>query len=184
MFERFSEFWEKYGFEILIVLSLIFLFLMAIIRRGKSGTWNTSYILPRKLGLQKEPKRDSKGEIECRRVLEQIFNKPFPKIRPDFLRNPVTSDNTYNNNLEIDCYNKELKIGVEYNGIQHHKYTPYFHKTKDAFQNQKYRDHIKRELCQKNGVFLIEVPHTVKIPEIRAFLISKLYSAGYIKDKK
>ena len=34
-------------------------------------------------------KNVSKGEAECRRVLQQIFKKPFNTARPNFLRNPV-----------------------------------------------------------------------------------------------
>jgi hypothetical protein len=39
------------------------------------------------------PPKESKGEIECRRVLKKLFNRPFNKCRPDFLRNPVTGGN-------------------------------------------------------------------------------------------
>jgi hypothetical protein len=85
----------------------------------------------------------------------------------------VTSYNT-DNNLELDCYNEELKIAVEYNGIQHYKYIPFFHKNKEAFQNQKYRDYMKREICEKNGIKLIEVPNTVKIENIESYLREKL----------
>ena len=182
MFEKFCQIWDKHGFEILLGLSVLFLIIMFLFRRGKGGTWNTSLIMTTPSKSSKKPPQESKGEIECRRVLEDIFNRPFPKIRPNFLRNPVTSDGDNFNNLELDCYNDELKLAVEYNGIQHYRYTPYFHKSKDAFQNQKYRDHIKRELCKKNNIFLIEVPNTVKVPDIRTFLISKLSSAGYIKN--
>ena len=74
------------------------------------------------------PPQESKGEKECRKVLENLFNKPFSKSRPDFLRNPVTGGNF---NLELDCYNQELSLAVEYNGIQHYKYVPYFHRNND-----------------------------------------------------
>ena len=120
------------------------------------------------------PPKESKGEVECRRVLEKIFNKPFPKCRPNFLRNTVTSDDYMNNNLELDCYNDELKIAVEYNGIQHYKYLPFFHKTKDSFYNQKYRDEMKRNMCQKNNILLIEVPYTIPVEQIENYIKSNL----------
>lgn len=176
MFNKLEKIWKRYGFEISVGLSILFILILAIIRRGKKGTWNTSYIIPRK--INKTPPRESKGEIECRKVLEEIFRRPFNKERPNILRNPVTSDISFSNNLELDCYNSELKIAVEYNGIQHYKYIPYFHKTKDAFQNQKYRDYIKREICKKNGITLIEVPYTVKIPDIKSYIIEKLKSVN------
>lgn len=112
---------------------------------------------------------ESEGEKECRRVLENMFSKPFPKARPDFLNNSVTSSN-----LELDCYNEEMKLAVEYQGVQHYKYVPYFHPNKEAFMNQKYRDEMKRALCRQNGITLIEVPYTVPVEEIESYLRSQL----------
>jgi hypothetical protein len=118
---------------------------------------------------------ESKGEIECRRFLETIFQVPFPKARPDFLKNPVTG-----NNLEIDCFNPTLKLGVEYNGQQHYYYTSFFHRNVDASTNQKYRDELKRRMCQENGINLIEVPYTIKLNDIGPFLNLKLIQLGYL----
>lgn len=115
--------------------------------------------------------KESRGEMECRRVLEAIFQKPFSKARPDFLRNEVTGG-IYN--LELDCFNSELKIAVEYHGQQHYNFVPYFHRNKDRFINQKYRDVLKRKLCEENGIFLVTVPYTVSVGDIENFLRRKL----------
>lgn len=120
-------------------------------------------------------KGDSKGELECRRFLETIFQVPFPKSRPDFLKNPITGIN-----LEIDCFNPTLQLGVEYNGQQHYSYTSFFHRNVEASLNQKYRDEIKRRLCKENNITLIEVPYTIKLNDIGAFLHLKLKNLGYI----
>jgi len=77
-------------------------------------------------------------------------------------------------NLELDCYNDEMKIAVEYNGEQHYNYIPYFHNNKDAFTNLKYRDEKKRLLCKKNGILLITVPYTVKHRDIETYIIKEL----------
>jgi len=169
--------WQEYGFEILVGLTILFILCVAFFRRGKKGTWSEgirfpetpSYSAPRD---KRKPPQESKGELECRRVLETLFKLPFSKARPDFLRNPVTKDY----NLELDCFNPELKLAVEYNGTQHYNYIPFFHRTKDAFNNQKYRDHMKREICEKNGVVLIEVPYTVKVEDIEEYLLKELKS--------
>ena len=68
-------------------------------------------------------KKYSKGETECRKVLEKLFRKTFPNERPDFMFNSNT-----NHNLELDMYNRDLRLACEYNGIQHSKYIPYFHR--------------------------------------------------------
>ena len=74
-------------------------------------------------------------------------------------------------------YNEELKLALEYNGAQHYKYIPYFHKSKDAFHNQKYRDEIKKYKCKENGIRLIEVPYNVK--DIEEFIERELRKLGY-----
>lgn len=112
-----------------------------------------------------EPNKKSrrwKGEEYCCMALENIVgHKVQRNIRPDFLKNPETC-----RNLELDCFDPETKIAVEYNGIQHYEYPNIFHQSEKIFQDQVYRDTIKNELCQKNGITLITVPYTVdsKIP--------------------
>ena len=113
--------------------------------------------------------RESSGEIECRRVAEKLTGKLFPKTRPNFLKNSVTSAN-----LEIDCYCEELKTGIEYNGEQHYRYIPYFHSSRDAFTNTKYRDDMKKRLCEENNVKLIIVPYTVPVKDIEDYLKDKI----------
>jgi len=175
--------WSTYGFEILLVTCVVFILLFGLYRKvtGKKGTWSGKYYYDGKQynrpRLFNNKPKDSKGEIETKRVLEKIFNKPFDKIRPDFLNNPVTGGM---HNLEIDCYNNDLKLGVEYNGVQHYKFTPFFHKNKESFHNQKYRDELKRRMCKDNGVYLIEVPYTVQHSDIEKFLKQELYKANLL----
>ena len=138
MFDKFKKLWNENGYEITIVLCIIFILLFALFRIGEKGTWSSNYTYDWKKSIKKKgPPKDSKGELECRRVLEKYLKKPFQKSRPDFLCNPVTGGKF---NLELDCFNDSLKLAVEYNGAQHYKYIPFFHKNKEAFLNQKYRD--------------------------------------------
>lgn len=178
MFDNLEKFWEKYGFEIIVGMSVLIILSLSLFRIGKKGTFSDtySYSIFSTPNKPKRVQRDSSGETECRRVLKQIFNRPFNKDRPDFLRNPVTGGNF---NLEIDCFDIEMKLGCEYQGIQHYKYVPYFHKNKESFMNQKYRDDMKRRMCIDNGIKLVEVPYTVKVPDIRNYIIKELRKIGY-----
>ena len=182
--------WNIHGFEILFVVCLIFIGIFAIARIGKKGTWSTSYHYIQRNTKNKQknvkyslsndrpngPPKESKGEKECRRVLRKYFSKPFNNCRPDFLRNPVTGGKY---NLEIDCYDEELRLGVEYSGKQHYEYCSYMHKNKEAFYNQKYRDDMKRRICRDNRVNLIEVSYKVKIEDIERYLYNELVIRGY-----
>lgn len=118
---------------------------------------------------------ESKGETTCRLFLEYYFKKAFPKVRPSFLKNPITSEN-----LELDMYNEELKLACEYHGAQHFHFNEFLHgRSKEKFQNQQYRDLMKRDLCQKQGILLIEVPYTVLEEDIPSFLAEELEKNGF-----
>jgi hypothetical protein len=173
-------------FNVILGFCVVFILLFGLynVLSGKRGSWSScyTYVPPRSLlssdmNFDKKQPKESKGEKECRYVLESVFNRTFNKYRPNFLNNPVTGGE---HNLELDCYNPELKLAVEYNGIQHEKFIPYFHKNKEAFLNQKYRDLLKKKLCEENGIVLITVPHTVKNENIRNYLLKKLQGYGYI----
>lgn len=190
LFKRIEYLWENYGFEGLVLFAFAFIIFYSIYNwiKGRKGTWSHKQYFDYNIGEKKEIKSldnysyssnsfgESKGELECRRVLQHIFKKPFNKARPDFLRNEVTGNNF---NLELDCFNPEYKLAVEYNGIQHYKFTPYFHKSNEHFLNQKYRDFMKRTLCKQAGITLIEVPYTIKHDKIYNFLRLELIKNGF-----
>ena len=184
MFSKINKLWNDYGFELVVGISIALILLLALFKIGKKGTWSSSYSYNNSAPIQSSssrrgPPKDSKGELECRRVLQKLFNKPFNSCRPDFLRNPVTGGNF---NLEIDCYEHGMRLGVEYNGVQHYKYNSFMHQNNRAkFTNQKYRDDMKRRICREKRINLIEVPYTVKINDIEGFLVEKLKMMGYLK---
>ena len=165
-----KDYISEYMLEILVVLSVIAIAVVFLKYRKKRK--RKYYIdIDNLLGIKKKKyiPKESKGERKCREVLEKIFKRPFKKGRPDFLNNDITGEN-----LELDAYNEDLKLAVEYQGRQHTAYIPFFHKNHDTFRTQQYRDYMKRQKCQENGITLIEVPYTVKIDDIEGFLISKI----------
>lgn len=61
--------------------------------------------------------------------------------------------------LEYDCYDPIGKVAIEYQGIQHYQYTPYYHKNGEIdLEKQKKRDIAKQRLAEENGDVLILVP--------------------------
>jgi len=179
------KYWFKDNlFELYVTGAIIILLTMSIYRfiTNQNGKWcppfnfknNFNQINSKIFEKPVEPTTtcESKGESITRHYLFNKFNRPFDKVRN--LYNPVTK-----HMLELDCYNDELKLAVEYQGKQHYVYTPYFHKNVEAFRNQQYRDELKRIYCRDVGILLIEVPYTVKHDDIPYYLDSKLYSYAY-----
>ncbi len=114
-------------------------------------------------------KRINKTEEKCRRIIQKIYGTPFPSIRPDFLKSPRT-----HRNLELDCYNANLGIALEYNGKQHYTYCPHFHKSKKDFYSQVHRDDWKRKKCREMGIKLIEIPYWIEEHKLEEYITNEL----------
>lgn len=67
----------------------------------------------------------------------------------------VDKNKTQGPALELDIYLPHLKLAFEYNGEHHYNEVPVFGPIDDIIE----RDREKRELCEKHGIRLIEVPY-------------------------
>ena len=82
-------------------------------------------------------------------ILYYIVRSLFPDktvlrhYRPDFLQG-----------LEIDIFIKELKLGIEYQGIQHFEPIDYWGGV-DALQKLRTRDKRKKEICDSLGIHIV-----------------------------
>lgn len=167
--------WENYRWELFLCVSILTIVICWFLKKHDN---KFDGILVDTSIIQKTPtplgkKGVYKNEERCREVIQSIYNAPFKKIRPNFLKNPKTG-----RNLELDMYNDNLKIALEYNGIQHRTYAPYFHKSQNDYYDQVDRDKLKDRLCKENGVLLIVVPDTVRYNEIELFIKTELKKSG------
>jgi len=178
-FKKIINWCLSHKFETLLILSILTILGLALFRTTSTGTWSDSYYylpnLKQQISTPPTPRKDSSGELRARAFLESYFKKSFPKSRPDFMVNTVTGSKY---NLELDCYNPELRLAVEYNGQQHYNYIPFFHKNKEAFYNHKYRDELKRIRCKEIGITLIEIPYTEE-KHLERFLEQQLKTMGF-----
>jgi hypothetical protein len=183
---RLQDYWGNYGFEIIVTICFIFIIILCIYNFifKTNGTYNEIPFLKNRNNYRKDDleleyiqhtANDSKLELQTKFLLETIFKMPFYKIRPDFLRNDVTGYN-----LEIDLYNDELKLAVEVQGDQHYKFIPFFHRNKDTFMTQRYRDEMKKQKCMKEGITLIEIPYKVGEKGLKKYLLTQLRLNEYL----
>lgn len=207
LFFTFKKWWDRNGWTYIFIFSIIFIsfywFFFTRFQQNGTSSANLNHVLDTlSNGLQstappsslqrhsssqwRSPSSSSsspysscfmsKGEKICKEFLEFTFNKKFEKVRPDFLRNPVTGYS-----LELDLYNPELKLAVEYNGKQHYHYNSMMHQSsRDRFQNQQYKDIMKKDMCKKNDITLIVVPYTVSEDKIPEFLYEQLRQHGLL----
>jgi len=130
--------------------------------------------------LRRKKKKLYKNEEKCRDIFQRIFQRPFPKIRPDWLKSPATG-----RNLEIDGFCPDIEtpigrgLGFEYNGRQHSKYTPHFHrKGPQEFHYQCAKDDWKNAKCKEKGITLINIPHDISPHDLERHIKYKLRKAG------
>lgn len=105
--------------------------------------------------------RENKRERTCRRAFEAAFGIPFPKARPQWLRN------SRGNQMELDGFAETIGVAFEYQGEQHYV-REFLHRpsssrrqpTKEEFAWQRQRDAEKRLACVGNGIRLVEIPWT------------------------
>lgn len=125
----------------------------------------------------KKKKKKNKHEERCREIFENIYRAPFKSIRPDWLRNPVKGGR----NLELDGYNETIPtplgrgLAFEYDGHQHSKYIPHFHRNGvDDFKYQVKKDTYKDLKCKERGVLLVRIPHFVDYNDLDRYIGEKL----------
>jgi len=92
----------------------------------------------------------SKGEDRIRRFLK--------KHKIDFLEQYKFEDCKNIYELPFDFYITDLKILIEFDGIQHTKPIEIFG-GENAFKKTKNNDNIKTEYCKDNNIKLVRIPH-------------------------
>ena len=113
----------------------------------------------------------SKGE---RRIINYLNNINFIKISQEEFEQLIDKDK-YNKNyfipqmkyngllglgnglLSYDFYISRFNLLIEYQGIQHEKFIPVFHKTMKDFLKQQEHDRRKREYAKNNNINLLEI---------------------------
>ena len=172
-FSEWLEWFYNHRFEIVLVISLILLVLYLIFKEPIDNYLKDKHDFELPKVVRTKKKITKKYERQCRRIFEHIFKKPFPTIRPDFLRRANGKC------LELDGYNPDLNLAFEYNGVQHYKFSPKFHRTKDDFTQQLKRDEDKRRMCKAHNVKVVEIPYNIKYEKLESYIRIQLKKLGY-----
>lgn len=179
-FNKLLYYWKHNRMLFLLVLSLLFLIGYYIyanyISENENNEEKSNNVGEKLLNetvkttiTKKRKTIPKKHETRCRIIMENIFKAPFVSIRPDFLKYPKTGKN-----LELDVFNQDLMIALEYDGVHHRKYTEFFHKSEQDFIEQQERDRYKEERCKELGITLIRVPDTVKYEDLEEYIKKEL----------
>ena len=187
MFQFLIYQWKHNRMVFLLVLSLLFILGYYIYtnyikkddidnKKNEQNELLNNLVKNNNLKLKSKSKKKripKKHETRCRIIMENLFRTPFISVRPDFLKYDKTGKN-----LELDVFNSDLMIALEYDGIHHRKFTEFFHKSEQDFIEQQERDKFKEEKCKELGITLIRVPDTVKYEDLEDYIKEELDKRG------
>ncbi len=109
-----------------------------------------------------------RGERLVRLAFEHIFMAPFPRTKPDWLKN------SRGRKMELDGYNQKLGIAFEHQGEQHYEKN-FFNLNNGGLYRRKSDDARKRRLCAENGVKLLLVPEVgsrIEVQKLATLILS------------
>jgi hypothetical protein len=160
-----NQFYSYLYFFIFLIAVFVLIYIICYGKRSrKKFKWTWDDIYESFSTFHKRKAIPKKHESRCRFIFESLFKAPFTSVRPDFLKYKTGK------NLELDGYNSNLKLAFEYQGVQHRKYTPMFHKTYRDFKKQQERDEFKKQKCIEHGIRLIEIPDTVLFDDLESYI--------------
>jgi len=108
--------------------------------------------------------------------LERLTGIKFPTVNPPWLKwhNPFTRRTT---TLELDGYNKDLGVAIEFSGPLHTKWFPNTESYK-SYLTRVLKDKAKKETCAANGVCLIVLDMSLPRRHYRDYFASRLADCG------
>lgn len=123
--------------------------------------------------LQKHPR--SRSEAEVVRYLEEITGEKFPTAYPKWLI-------WRGSNLELDGYNQDLGVALEFSGPLHTKWYPQMESYADYFDRVT-KDIVKKRLCKRHNVHLMVIDASLPARHWRDYVKSRLYDYKLISTE-
>lgn len=163
--------------EIIIIGLVLLGIIWALLRQGQIS--NTKFSGGRRGASDKDIVKDlskhprTKSEQYAIELLEQITGKKFPTVNPGWLKFEGKS-------LELDGYNEELKLALEFSGPMHRKWFP----EKESYE--KYLDRVekdaaKKRICKEKGIFLMELDSELPKRHWKTYIMSRLKDSGFLE---
>jgi hypothetical protein len=137
---------------------------------GSSKRYRKTNSILKTKDLAKHPR--TKSEARAVEILSTIVGCDLPTAYPKWLVWKGKS-------LELDGYNEQKKIAIEFSGPLHTKWYSAKEPYEDYFERIT-RDVVKRKLCAKNNVLLITIDMSLPTHHWRNYMLSRLYDAHWI----
>lgn len=125
--------------------------------------------------------KSSHGELYIERWLKENFQGVYQKEVT--IKGIIAGRNTDNVRIDFVLSLDNQVYWIEYNGIQHYKYSEFFHSSLEDFEKQKIRDNNVRNYSNENNTILIEIPYTYStFEDVSTILKEIIIEHKIIKD--
>jgi len=114
------------------------------------------------------------SERLCRSILEHLYQASFPRVRPKWLLSAAGAP------MELDAYNEQLALAMEYQGIQHYKPVLKFKLDSCRVAEVQERDRLKESICASRNVTLLQIPYTIAHDNLEEFIRKELQQRGKV----
>ena len=91
----------------------------------------------------------SRTETRLMNLTNRYGGYIFKKAYPSWLKTNMGYS------LELDMYNEDIQLAIEYDSPHHYEFPNSYHKTRAEFDKQQENDELKDKLCAENNVTLI-----------------------------
>ena len=126
-------------------------------------------IIPSRYPVRSKANSKSSGQYNLGRQIRAIYGQRATLLE-EF---PAPSERLY-----LDFFMPHHRLAFEFHGEQHDSFNPFFHGSKEGFEQSKVRDSRKRQWCCINDIALVEVRDaTIDAATLRT-LISEARSDG------
>lgn len=126
--------------------------------------------------LSRHPR--TKSEALAVNILEKITGVSFPTVNPEWLRvRERIGANVQEHTIELDGYNADIGVALEFSGPLHTKWSPSIEPYK-SYLRRVILDRAKIEICEKHGVCMIVIDMTLPRIHWRNYIASRLQDCG------
>jgi hypothetical protein len=156
------------------VIDLVFLFILILvlilILKWNISTLKTFFggFKTKVKNLTESPR--TKSEAYAIKLLEKITGEKFPTVNPSWL-------NYNGKTLELDGYNSNLKLALEFSGPLHRKWYPGV-ETYEKYLDRVKKDDFKIKKCKEQGVNLIVIDSELPKRHWNDYILSRLQDFG------
>lgn len=120
---------------------------------------------------------NSKGELDILNILQEKnidYISQFPIRKSD----KYSEKWKFIKNCKFDFYLPKYNTIIEYHGIQHYIFSPFFHGTIEGMNKRRKRDCNKREFCIQNNLEYFEIKYDEDISERLNYILQHIQIAG------